>query len=243
MTNTNIKRPLWIKLTAYGFAAVLFSSIAIGGAAWHRQSVMNEDALRKELDTDLALVQSDMNAQKKLASSVALALAGEPEAATLIEQGARDAIIARYKDSLPQIINAGGVQLITFVSAKGEAIARIHTPDKFGDDITGRRKTVVNALSSGKLVAGTEPGRSAVSMFASAPVLRDGKVVGVVDAGTGLTNDYFTPLAKVIGGEIGVHVMVDGKLTQQASTIGDKSMLNEEQLKAAFDGKPVRALL
>ena len=244
MTNTNIKRPLWIKLTVYGFAAVLFSSIAIGGAAWYRQSIMNEEALTRELDSDRMFVELDMNAQKKLASSVALAIAGEPEAATLIEQNAREELIKRYADSLPAMIKAGGVQLITFTNSKGEAIARVHTPDKFGDDMTGRRKTVVNALTSGKLVAGTEPGRAAVSMFASVPVVRaDGKTVGVVDAGTGLTNDYFAPLAKAIGGHIAVHAMVDGNLTQQSSTFGDKPLLGEEQLKAALEGKPVREML
>ncbi|MBR0557697.1 HAMP domain-containing protein [Ciceribacter sp. L1K23] len=243
MTDTNIKRPLWIKLTAYGFAAVFFSSIAIGGAAWYRQSIMNEEALAKELESDLTLVQSDMDGQKKLASSVALALAGEPETAPLIEAGSREEILKRFDNSLPQIVEAGGVQLITFVSAKGEAVARIHAPDKFGDDMTGRRKTIVNAISSGKLVAGTEPGRTAVSMFASAPVIRDGTVVGVVDAGTSLTNDYFKPLAEKIEGEIGVYVMVEGKLTQQASTYGDKPMLSEEDLKAAFDGQPERRMM
>ena len=241
MTETTIKRPLWVKITAYGFAAVLFTSAAIGGTAWYRQSNMNEEALRKEMQSDLALIENDMNAQKKTASTVALALAGEPETAGLIESNARDEIIKRYAGSLPEIVSSGGVQLITFINSKGEAVARVHTPDKFGDDMTGRRKTVVGALASGKLVAGTEPGRTAVSMFASAPVLRDGKVVGVVDTGTSLANAYFKPLAERIQGEIAVHVLVEGKLVQQASTMGDKPLLSDAQLQSVFDGKPVKA--
>ncbi|MBX9469396.1 MAG: hypothetical protein KL839_16730 [Rhizobium sp.] len=49
-------------------------------------------------------------------------------------------------------------------------------------------------------------------MFASAPVVRDGNTVGIVDVGTGLANAYFTPLSDRIGGEIAVHILVDGKL-------------------------------
>ncbi len=240
MSDATIKRPLWIRMTAYGFGAVLFASAAIGGTAWYRQAGMNEDALRKELQSDIALIETDMAAQKKIASSVGLALAGEPDTATLIESNARDEILKRFETSLPQIIANGGVQLITFVNANGEAVARIHAPDKFGDDMKGRRKTIVSAISSGKLVAGTEPGRTAVSMFASAPVIRDGKVVGVVDTGTGLTNDYFKPLATLIDGAISVHILSEGKLVQQASTLGEKSLLTEDQLKDAFDGKPVQ---
>ncbi|MEH6690023.1 MAG: methyl-accepting chemotaxis protein [Pseudorhizobium pelagicum] len=238
MTVTEIKRPLWMTITACGFAAVLFSSIAIGGTAWYRQSVATEDALDREAAGDLALIETDMAAQKKAASALALAIAGQPDIAGLIESNARDEIIGRFSGAMPGIISEGGLQLISFANANGEVVARIHAPDKFGDDMKGRRKTVVGALTTGKLVAGTEPGRTAVSMFATAPVTRDGTVVGVVDVGTSLTNAYFKPLADRIGGNVAVHILVDGKLEKQAST-SENTFLSGETLQAAFDGTPV----
>ena len=180
-----------------------------------------------------------MAAQKKAASALALALAGQPDTASLIADNARDEIIGRYATSMPAVVSEGGLQLITFINANGEAVARIHTPDKFGDDMKGRRKTVVEAIASGKLVAGIEPGRTAVSMFASAPVVREGQIVGVVDVGTSLTNAYFEPLANRIGGEVAVHILVDGKLEKQAST-SETTLLPEDTLKAAFAGETVQ---
>ncbi len=239
MSEIAIKRPLWMTITACGFAAVLFSSIAIGGTAWYRQSIATRDALQREVSSDLALIETDMAAQRKAASALALTLAAEPEVAALIKNNAREEIIARHASALPGVVRDGGLQLMTFISAKGEAVARIHTPDKFGDDITGRRKTVVEALSSGKLVAGIEPGRTAVSMFASAPVIDNGQTVGVVDVGTSLTNAYFEPLAQRIGGDVAVHILVDGKLEKQASTL-ETPLLSADDLKAAFDGADVQ---
>jgi methyl-accepting chemotaxis protein len=239
MSQAHIKRPLWMTITACGFAAVLFSSIAIGGTAWYRQSVATSDALDREAAGDLALIQTDMAAQKKAASALALAIAGQPDMAGLIERNARDEIIGRFSGAMPSIASEGGLQLITFANARGEAVARIHTPDKFGDDMKTRRKTVVDALATGKLVAGTEPGRTAVSMFASAPVVRDGKTVGVVDVGTSLTNAYFGPLADRIGGEVSVHIMVDGKLEKQATT-SETNFLSPDALEAAFNGKAMQ---
>ena len=221
------------------FAAVLFSSVAIGTSAWYRQPVSNHEALEREAAGDMSLIETDMAAQQKAASALAIALAGEPDVAKLVTSNARDDLIARYLTAMPTIKDAGGLQNITFVDAKGTALARIHTPDKFGDDLTGRRKTVVEALATGKLVAGIEPGKSAVSMFASAPVISGGKTVGVVDIGTGLTNAYFEPLAAKIDGDITVHVAADGKFAVQAST-RQNSLLSEEQLKKAFDGGPVQ---
>lgn len=235
MGHPQITRPLWVTITAYGFAAVLFSSVAIGGSAWYRQSVSNHEALERETAGDLALIETDMAAQQKAASALALALAGEPDIAPLVVSNARDALISHYSASMPGIKEAGGLQNLTFVDVNGTAVARIHTPEKFGDDLKGRRKTVVEALTTGKLVAGIEPGKSAVAMFASAPIVKDGKTVGVVDVGTGLTNAYFEPLARRIGGEVTVHVLVDGKFSVQAAT-GGKSHLSEEAVQAAFDG-------
>ncbi|MCB5202706.1 methyl-accepting chemotaxis protein [Neorhizobium sp. T786] len=236
MSEIQVKRPLWMTITASGFAAVLFSSIALGASAWYSQSSASIEALQREVANDLALIETDMAAQRKAAAGLALTLAAEPEVAGLIGSNARDQIIARHTSALPAVISESGLQLITFINGNGEAVARIHTPDKFGDDMKARRATVVEALSSGKLVAGIEPGRTNVSMFASAPVVSGGQTVGVVDVGTGLTNAYFAPLAARIGGEIAVHILVDGKLEKQASTV-ESALLSDEQLKAAFEGE------
>jgi len=239
MSEEQIKRPIWIRITAYGFAAVLFASVAIGGLAWYRQSAMSDQSLQKELSADLHVIQTDMDAQKRAAAALAVTLAGEPDTADLIAKNDRAAILAKYTASLPAI-KAQGLQLITFSNSDGSAVARIHTPDTFGDDLKGRRKMIVAALTQGKLNAGIEPGRTAVSMFASAPVIKDGKTVGVVDVGTSLTNDYFLPLAKSVDAEVAVHILQDGKFVPQASTFGDKTILTQEQLQAAFNGDRVR---
>ena len=239
MANATVKHPLWIKITAYGFAAVLFSSMTIGAIAWYRQSASTADTVSREAAADLALIETDMDGQRRSTAALALALAGEPDMAGLIESNARDALVARYGAAMPSIVKQGGITLITAVNAKGEAVARIHAPEKFGDDMTTRRKTIVDALKSGSLVAGIEPGRTAVSMFASAPIKRGDTVVGVIDAGTALTNDYFKAIAGQIGGEIVIHVLQEGKFVKQAATI-DSDLLDEAALKSVFEGTPLR---
>ncbi|MDB5554571.1 MAG: mcpA [Rhizobium sp.] len=239
MSSIDVKQPIWIRITAYGFAAVLFASVAIGGIGLYRQSEVSEQAIQKELTNDLDVIEFDMDAQKGAASGLALAIAGQPEVADLIASNAHDDILVRFSPNLKQLTELSGMGMITFSNAEGKAVARIHAPEKFGDDLTGRRKMIVAALSTGKLAAGTEPGRTAVSMFASAPVIKDGKTVGVVDVGTALANEYFAPLAAKVGAQVAVHVFKDDAFEKQASTFPGESVLSPEQLKAAFDGQPV----
>ncbi|WP_454858093.1 methyl-accepting chemotaxis protein [Rhizobium binxianense] len=238
MSNGNIKRPIWIRITLYGFAAVLFASVTIGGLAWFRQTMSSEKSLEKELTADLHVIQTDMDAQKRAAASLALTLAGDPQIADLIINNDRPALLAKYSASLPAV-KQQGLQLITFSNSGGVALARVHSPETFGDDIRGRRKMIVAALA-GKLAAGIEPGRTSVSMFASAPVMKAGNVVGVVDVGTALANDYFKPLADSVDAEVAVHIIQDGKFSVQASTFPDKPLLSEQQLQAAANGDKIR---
>jgi methyl-accepting chemotaxis protein len=239
MTELHIKRPLWMTMTACGFAAVLFASAAIGGLALYRQSAAAEQALHTRSRSDMSVIQTDMDAVKRSASALAQAMAGDPAIADLILANDRTGILAKYMPGWPAVVRDGGLQTLTVLDGTGTVIARAHTPDKFGENITSRRKTVVAALSTGKLASGIEQGRTAISMYASAPVIRDGKVIGVVDIGTELTNAYFQPLADRLGAEIAVDVIVDGKVTNQASTESSKSMLADAIIQSALDGQSV----
>ncbi|WP_417883957.1 cache domain-containing protein [Allorhizobium ampelinum] len=236
--NVSVRKPIWVKMTVYGFGAVLFASAMIGGQAWYRQSTANDEALYSKAGSALSVIQTDMAATQRAAAAVALALASDPDTANLILTKGRQQFLTKYGSGLPSISKEGGLQFVTFVDANGFAIARLHAPDKFDDDMKGRRIVIVKALSTGRVVSGIEPGRASIGMYASAPVVKDGKVVGIVDVGTELSNPYFGPIADRIGGKIAVNVVSEGKLQIQASTQDGKSMLTPEEIQAAFDGKP-----
>ncbi len=240
MTELNIKRPLWVKITGYGFAAVLFASVAIGGMAWRAQEASSDEALQKQATSDLAIIQTDMTAIQRSAAAMASVMAADPEMALAIEANDRAKAISLYAGVLPQIAKEGGLLYFTVVDAEGNALARIHKPESFGGSMLGRRKTVGIAVKEGKVASGIEPGPDGnISMYATAPVIKNGKVVGAIDVGVPMSTAYFGPLAKKLGDEIAVDVVVDGKLSTRSSTVGDKSLLTPEEMQAGFEGKPI----
>ncbi len=239
MTDRTIKSPLWIKITSYGFAAVLFASAAIGGLAWYRQSDMSDKALYDRAASDLEVIQTDMAAIQRSASALALVLSGEPDLPAYIASNDRQGLLDKFSRNMATMKETGGLQIITIANAKGDVIARAHSPEKFGDNVMGRRKTVQSAVVTGKLAAGIEPGKAGIGIYAVAPVVVNGTVVGVVDVGTELSNAYFGPLAQRLGAEIAVNVLDDGKLINQSSTENDKSFLSADAIQGAFDGKEV----
>ena len=239
--NEQVQRPLWLKITGCGFAAVLLASLSIGGLSFYRQYQAGEDDLRDEVVKDTAAIQADMAAQQRAAAGVALAVAGEPELGDLIEAHAKDKIIDRYKRNFDQIRSNSSLQLMTISDAASTAVARVHQPDVSGDDLSSRRKTIGQAVKTGVLQAGLEPGRTSLSVFASAPVVTKDHVVGVVDVGTGLTTDYFARLKTAVAADIAVAMLRDGKFETQNSTFADKPPLSDTELQAIYDGtSPVR---
>ena len=62
-------------------------------------------------------------------------------------------------------MKAQGIPLITFQPPPAIVLYRVHAPKVFGDDISARRTTVVEANKTGKPIVGVEPGgrRSASS--------------------------------------------------------------------------------
>ncbi|MCQ1854754.1 methyl-accepting chemotaxis protein [Neorhizobium galegae] len=239
MNEISIRKPLSRRLTFFGFAAVLFASVVIGGLAWERQSSMTEQALQTELDSDLAVIQDDMAAQGRAASALALTIASLPETSPLILANDRQGLLSRY-GSMKSVKDASGLEMITFSTAAADAVARVHDPDVFGDNIKARRKMVATSLSDKKLVVGIETGRTAVSLFATAPVVTDGKVVGVVDVGLKLVDAYFSRLTKEANAYVALYTKGADKFDKQASTFGGEPILSGPELQEAYDKGSVR---
>ena len=240
MLKNGVTRPLWIKITGCGFAAVLVSCLSVGGIAIDRQSGALDERLRTELGSDLGFIEADIEGQKRAATGVALTIAGEPGIGDLFTGERRDELIARFSGNFGAVKSAAGLQLITFMSAGQTAIARIHTPDKFGDDVSTRRRMIGEALKTGRLTTGIEPGLSSLSVFSSAPVMAGGRVVGVVDVGTGLATDYFERLKASLHADLAVMLLHGTAFERQNSTFPGEPPMSQAELKTIFEGGSIQ---
>jgi methyl-accepting chemotaxis protein len=240
MTETTIKRPLWMTTSGCGFASVIFASAAVGGLAWHEQSKMGTDALYAQAESNLQIIQNDMAAVQRSASAIASQAAADADTIALMTAKDRQGMLDKFSAGAELVKSEGGLSLFTFIDADGKTLARTHKPESFGDDIVSRRKTIEQTLRTGKITAGIEQGSTGeIGMYATAPVMLDGKIIGAVDVGTRFADAYFDPLAEKLGSDIAVDVMVNGSLTTQTSTQNDKSLLATEDLQAAFAGQTV----
>jgi methyl-accepting chemotaxis protein len=207
-------------------------------------SVIQERALtRLALDQQLKLqyesVIAALDYEGRAALAVSAVIATLPPVVDAVAKGDRDALLPLLQAPLA-MLKSQGMPLISFHTPPATAFFRVHEPKLFGDDISARRKTVVESNSTGKTIVGVEPGRESLGVYGIAPIMREGKSIGVVDIGVSFNRQFVDTAKRRFGVDLAVH-RFDGKAFMNiASTFGDGSLATQEELKSVFDGGSLR---
>jgi len=137
-----------------------------------------EQQLRLQYDSVIAAI--DYEGRASLA--VSAVIAALPPVGDAIAKGDRDALGTLLGGAMKGL-TAQGIPLISFQTPPALTFYRVHAPKVFGDDVSGRRGTVLEATKTGKPIVGVEPGRETLGIFGMTPIVRDGKTLANVDIG------------------------------------------------------------
>ena len=194
-----------------------------------------EQQLKLQYDSIIAAIDYEGRAALAV-SSVVSSLKSVSDA---VEHDDREGLLALLADT-HKALKAQGMPLMTFERPPALVFARIHQPKIFGDDISPRRATVVEATRDGKQIAGVEPGLEALSIFGMTPVVRDGKSLFNVDVGVTFGKEFVDRAKQRFGIDLAVY-SYDGKAFRRlSSTFGDELVARPEELKDVVDGSPLR---
>jgi methyl-accepting chemotaxis protein len=223
---------LAIALTV-GVACAILSGFSIT-----QQRALTRMALDQQLRLQYESVTAAIDYEGRSALAVSAAIAGLPPVGEAIARGDRDGLGALLGDA-NKALKAQGIPLISFQVPPATSFYRVHTPKTFGDDVSGRRITVVEALKTGRQIVGVEPGREALGIFGMTPVMRDGKAIANVDVGAAFGKEFVERAKKRFGIDLAVY-SIDGKaLNKLSSTFGENAVAKPEELKAVIDGPPL----
>jgi methyl-accepting chemotaxis protein len=91
-----------------------------------------------------------------------------------------------------------------FLTPPATSFLRLHKPEKFDDDLSAIRQTVVQANQQKQSVSGLEIGVAGLGLRGVVPVLFEGKHVGVVEFGKDLDDALVMPLKEKFGVDVSV---------------------------------------
>jgi methyl-accepting chemotaxis protein len=95
---------------------------------------------------------------------------------------------------------------------------RLQKPEKFGDDLSSFRHTVVSVNQSHTEASGIEVGKAGLSIRAVVPISFHGRHVGSVEFGTPINDDLVKSIKKIVKADISVVVPDGNGFKYQAKT-------------------------
>lgn len=233
-------RKLWSVSARIMIAISLVAAASCAGLAafglW-RQNTAVDLALHRELQSDYANMIGAMESDTRAVQAVANTVANIPELKPMIRAQDRPGINALLDKTLKDI-KPLGIELITIQIPPGVALTRVHNPKAFGDDVTARRKMIVQSFATKKPIGGVEAGRDVLNIFGATPIMDGETLLGTVDVGAPFGETFVNSMKSRFGVDVAIHQINDDKVQTLASTV-KAATASPATLKRALTGESI----
>jgi methyl-accepting chemotaxis protein len=203
-----------------------------------QQRSLTKLALEQQLKLQFDSVIAGIDYEGRATLAVSAALAALPPVVDAIAKGDRDGLGALLIDA-NKALKEQGIPLISIQTPPGITFYRVHEPKIFGDDVTKRRNTVAQALSTGKPIAGVEASRVSLGIFGITPIQRDGKSLANIDIGAAFGKEFVDRAKQRFGVDLAVYWRENDQFKRLSSTFGDETAATQDELKTVFNGSVV----
>jgi methyl-accepting chemotaxis protein len=151
-------------------------------------------------------IQDEFTTRLETARASILSVTMNPEIAkAMADQNRED--LARLVQPIFDTVKKEGFSQMQFHLAPATSFYRAHSPQKFGDDLSSFRFTVVEANKENKIVSGLEEGVDGYGFRVVAPITYEGKPVGTAEYGMDFGKSFLNDLQQNNPGEYYIYVL------------------------------------
>ena len=231
-------------------AAAVLAAAAVGAPLWFGAERLVSEAAEQALESLERRLDTALEDEVERALSLAELVARQPEVGRAFADGDREALAAMFGPGFSAMTAAHGVKQFQFHLPPATSFLRVHKLDKFGDDLSGFRQTVLTANAEGRAVYGLERGRGGLGVRAVQPIRHQGALVGTVEFGLDFGGQFFERLAGGADTESEFYLYPaanvatfsdeDAAQTRQAATFSGAPLLDAATLAAVRRGETAR---
>lgn len=191
---------------------------------------------RRELNNHYVAISSAIEAEAYRAQSLAALVAQIPQASDAFANGERDQLFELFGSSFQNMKKNYAVRQFQFHSPPATSFARIHKPEKFGDDLSSFRYTVIQTNQTKEPVVGLEKGVAGLGVRGVVPVFQDGNHIGSVEFGMSFGQAFFDRYKARNAVDVALYIQGEGGFKSFASTLGGTPLNSSVNLQAVLDG-------
>lgn len=195
----------------------------------HRMTADFEDG---QFDLMGQVLQSTLNAAEMKAIATSEAVAAMPEVRTAFAARDRAALLAATQEAYRVQHEKYGISQAQFHLEPAVSFLRVHNPARFGDDLAGNRRMVVEVNRSRGIRRGIEITSSSIGIFGTLPMTdAAGAHTGSFEVSLEIA-PLLDELKKAYGFELGF--FVDEKLLRETATAINPEVLGERNRVGSF---------
>ena len=222
-----------------GFISLLI--LAVGIITPVMLSKVNQ-VVTKATDSQLNQLFNNMEVQLKeqayRAEAMSALVANIPAVQKAFSEQDRETLSELLHNPFKVLRDEYGARQFQFHTPPATSFLRVHNLEKFGDDLSGFRKTVLETNSTKQPVRGLEIGVAGLGMRGLVPVSYQDQHVGSLEFGLSFGQSFFDRFKEEYDVEIAMHLNRDGEYDTFATTM-EESLLTTNMLSEAYEGKVV----
>jgi len=206
----------------------------------HQVESLMEKAESRELEGLFNIAQGELKSKGELAKAMATIVAATPEVQAEFANGERDALAERLVPLFGYLKSEYAVRQFQFHTPPATSFLRVHKPQKFGDDLSSFRKTVVETNKTLKPISGLEKGVAGLGIRGLVPVMQGDSHTGSVEFGLSFGQPFFDEFKAQYEVELALYIPDDsGSFKAFGSTFGKEFRINPSELNNALQGDAI----
>jgi methyl-accepting chemotaxis protein len=229
-------RSLSARLITFVVAIVALCCLGLSLFSFVQQDRLVDVAIEREMAQQQAAIEVALNYEARTGLALAHMLANLPPVRSGVAQNQRDALIALLRDGYAPLARELGIAGMNLHLPPATAYIRLHALQSFGDDLSSRRGTVVQAIRDGRAVTGVEQGQAELSIFSVVPVRDGDRVIAVADIATRFGREFVDRIKREFGVELALHRLAGDGVETLATTLASPTGLTVDVYRAALAG-------
>ncbi|MEO5377388.1 MAG: methyl-accepting chemotaxis protein [Magnetococcus sp. DMHC-6] len=230
---------LWVNiLLGMGFTILLMVAAMAYTNMVHLEKRIREEEYQ-QLRAYTREIHDGIISQTQRAEAMSALVANLPMVQKFFADGEREALKKMFLPVQQILASQYDVEQFQFHTPPAISFLRLHKPEKFGDDLSSFRHTVVNTNQTQKPTQGLESGVAGLGARGIVPVFYEGRHLGSVEFGISIGQEYFDAFEKRYAEEelhTGLHLVDGEKFTTYTPTFQEGALLSYEELKRVISG-------
>ena len=217
---------------------ITFLAAAFYTYVQQKRVILSYEGLRaKDYATFIKSLLKDKEEQAGMGAYI---ISKTPQYVELFASGKREELYKNLEEMWKGLKGKFKVAQFQFHKPPAISFLRVHKPQKFGDDLSSFRKTVLETNRRKEMILGVEKGRAGFGIRGVVPVFKGSEHVGSVEFGLSLGKDFLKSLKEKLGGEWFFYSLLEGISWEEKNYFGtmdeDVFKVDEEAVEKVRSG-------